>query len=116
LLVFAPVAQAAPKVATYTGFAELFWAGRGGFTDCPQGIEVTWDQSLATSGAANGYNGLGGCHIWLNPDRWRHLIRAVRCTLILHEYGHLVGLSHESDPRHIMYPDARIHPSCRRFD
>jgi hypothetical protein len=56
------------------------------------------------------------CTILLNR-RWAPgMPAAMRCTLILHEYGHLAGRPHSDDPDSVMYhhyvrPDER----CTRF-
>jgi hypothetical protein len=45
------------------------------------------------------------CQILLSR-RWApQMPAAMRCTLVLHEYGHLAGRGHSSDPASVMYPD-----------
>ena len=56
------------------------------------------------------------CRILLNRRWVDEMPRAMRCTLILHEYGHLAGRDHSEDPDSVMFaqyvrPDAR----CLRF-
>ena len=53
-----------------------------------------------------------GCRIYLNAASFRKMSRAMVCTLLLHEYGHLAGRRDTDDPRSVMYryysrPDRR---------
>ena len=45
------------------------------------------------------------CAIWLDdgyePAGWRGRVRG--CTILVHEYGHLLGLHHVVDPRSVMH-------------
>lgn len=47
------------------------------------------------------------CTITLDPAYWSRA-RAIRCAVIVHEYGHLAGLGHSGDPRSVMYPVATV--------
>ena len=44
------------------------------------------------------------CRILLNEAYADELPADMRCTLVLHEYGHLAGHAHSSNPRSVMYP------------
>jgi hypothetical protein len=55
----------------------------------------------------------GTCRILLNRLWAGELPRAMRCTLILHEYGHLAGRPHSADPDSVMHHDyVRDDPRC----
>lgn len=43
------------------------------------------------------------CRILLNRDYARQMPADMRCTLVLHEYGHLAGRGHSGDPDSVMY-------------
>ena len=34
------------------------------------------------------------------------------CTIMVHEYGHLIGLDHSKDPDSIMFPRPKPYPGC----
>ena len=53
-----------------------------------------------------------GCSIYLNAEAYARMSKAMVCTLVLHEYGHLAGRPDSDDPRSVMYrfyvrPDRR---------
>ena len=53
-----------------------------------------------------------GCSIYLNAAAYARMPRAMVCTLVLHEYGHLAGHHDSDDPGSVMYrfyvrPDRR---------
>jgi hypothetical protein len=54
------------------------------------------------------------CRILLNR-RWApQMPPSMRCTLVLHEYGHLAGREHSDDPDSVMYADyVRADDRCR---
>ncbi len=53
-----------------------------------------------------------GCHIYLSSTY--HETPRERCTTLVHEWGHLTGHAHSTDPNNVMYPYiVRIFPPCR---
>lgn len=45
------------------------------------------------------------CRIFLNRRWASQMPPAMKCTLVLHEYGHLAGREHSDNPNSVMYPD-----------
>lgn len=53
------------------------------------------------------------CSILLNREYAPHMPRAMRCTLVLHEYGHLAGRPHVHDEGSVMNVEyVRDDPRC----
>lgn len=48
---------------------------------------------------------LGDCSILVDPARFT--FSGAACTVVVHEYGHLIGKVHSSDPNDVMYPVLR---------
>src|SRR3954462_15786652 len=53
-----------------------------------------------------------GCSIYLNAEAYARMPKAMVCTLVLHEYGHLAGRPDSDAPGSVMYryyvgPDRR---------
>jgi hypothetical protein len=44
-----------------------------------------------------------GCRIWLDLDYWPAPPSRVACTIIAHEWGHLLGHGHTADSNDLMY-------------
>jgi hypothetical protein len=70
-------------------------------------VEAWW----LRGSSAWAYSSSDGCWIALNPDQypappgsdpvpWR----TAMCTIVAHEWGHLIGVPHSSDPASLMYP------------
>ena len=59
--------------------------------------------------------GAADCDILLNRRYAADMPRAMRCTLVLHEFGHLAGRPHSSDRDSVMYREY-LHddPRCVR--
>ena len=106
--------------------ARMFWEQRGATVPCDR-IEIRWNlaEQPRFAGSApirpwtlpiNFMADNGHCWIELSHWWWKILPRRYRCTLVIHELGHLIGLHHEPDPRHVMYWRLeRPHPTrlCR---
>jgi hypothetical protein len=60
---------------------------------------------------------VGGCHIWLDRDYWPAPPSEQYCNLIAHEWGHLLGHGHSTDPNDLMWPQWTndVVPGCRVF-
>jgi hypothetical protein len=55
------------------------------------------------------------CRIFFNAAMFPKLSKAMICTLVLHEYGHLTGRPDSDDPRSVMYGYyRRPDPRCRQ--
>jgi hypothetical protein len=60
---------------------------------------------------------VGGCHIWLDRDYWPAPPSEQYCNLIAHEWGHLLGHGHSTNPSDLMWPNWTndVVPGCRVF-
>lgn len=54
---------------------------------------------------AVGLANLADCSITVDPTRLT--FAGGECMVVLHEYGHLLGLGHSEDPNDVMYPVIR---------
>ena len=45
-----------------------------------------------------------GCRLSLDRSHWRTMSRAEACTLVVHEWGHLLGHGHVHNPLSVMSP------------
>jgi len=86
----------------------------------PHGVDLveTWTVARATwripPGSGNARDWFD-CAITFNPQFRHHYNTWPEfCSVMLHEYGHLVGREHSSNPRSVMYPrPGVIHRACR---
>jgi hypothetical protein len=54
------------------------------------------------------------CSIYFNAAMFGRMPKPMRCTLFMHEYGHLAGRADSDDPGSVMYRDyVRPDPRCR---
>lgn len=57
-----------------------------------------------------------GCRIWLDRDFWPAPNDAIDCTIIAHEWGHLLGYGHSEIPQSLMYATPELGaPGCGVF-
>lgn len=48
----------------------------------------------------------GSCTVMVAWEAWHGSLMRLRCRVLVHEFGHLAGLVHNSNPRSVMYGDA----------
>ena len=78
-------------------------------TVCPAGIQAQWTE--LTPGVLAQVQ-RGRCRIQFSPAI-RHYPFRWFCTVVVHEYGHLAGRSHSTNPRSVMFPFLRrVYPPC----
>ena len=77
---------------------------------CVGGVGVVAAEWLR-GGSAWAYSSPDGCWIALNPDAYPApggadpvAWRTAMCSVVAHEWGHLLGVPHSSDPASLMYP------------
>jgi Matrixin len=57
-----------------------------------------------------------GCRIWLDRDWWPAPASRIDCTIIAHEWGHLLGHGHSHDKSSLMFPQPLTGaPGCWAF-
>src|SRR4051812_33190201 len=58
-----------------------------------------------------------GCRIWLDKDFWPAPPDEQHCNLIAHEWGHLLGHDHSSDPHALMWGGwtNNVVPACSAY-
>lgn len=84
-----------PNLAAYAAAAQQHW----GNPSCAT-VQV---RSMTQPDPAV-YARADDCTIWIDASDWHMLDRSLRCNMMLHEWGHLMGHDHTDDPRSIMVP------------
>jgi hypothetical protein len=94
-----------PLISHFLDLARAHW-GTG--PNCPAGIGLVRAQWLPDPGVWAAAQ-QGGCTIAFDPDFYPapagydvHWWEAAMCSVVAHEYGHLLGYPHVSDPNNLM--------------
>jgi hypothetical protein len=87
-------------LGTYMGIAHRHWGGpvptcvANGVTVIPVHAVLFDDPDPEVVARAE----QPGCRIWIDGGNWRRLGRVEACTIVVHEWGHLLGFDHSDDP------------------
>jgi len=72
------------------------------------GIDVAGEAGATSVTAPSGDNTYVSCIVYLDPAKYLDIAsrsgQAITDSVILHELGHLVGLTHVNDPGQLMWP------------
>ena len=82
---------------------------------CDGDVGIGWSPMAWDTYANSTWNVTSGgrwinCHVELNSRvtfSWSRF-----CTIMVHEYGHLIGLDHSGDRGSIMFARPRVFPAC----
>jgi hypothetical protein len=80
--------------------APAFYTGRA--TGCKTTTAMLTSQPGSIM-AGNFRDQSGSCYVWVNLEQSSMLTGSEICKVALHEFGHLTGLEHSSDPRDVMF-------------
>lgn len=105
-------------LTTYFGIAQAHWGGpapncvANGVTTIPVHA-VLYDDPIASVAARADQP---GCRLWLDRSSWREMRPVEACTIVAHEWGHLLGRGHVDDPLDLMaeFPE-RPPAGCAAF-
>lgn len=70
------------------------------------------DANAGASGESYYYS----CRVRIAPETMRSATNSQLCSLMVHEWGHLAGLEHSSDPSNFMSPRIPHNPVCGPAD
>jgi Matrixin len=96
-----------PQIAQWMATAQGYW---GAAPNCAQGISIQRAQWLPDPGVwAAAVQ--GGCAMAFDPDFYpapagydQGWYQAAMCSVVAHEWGHLLGYGHVADPNNLMNP------------
>ena len=100
-----------PQIAQWLADAKAYW---GAAPNCPDGISI---QSAEWLPDPNVWAAAvqGGCAMAFDPDFYpapadydQGWYQAAMCSVVAHEWGHLLGNGHVSDPNNLMNPVTAI--------
>ena len=106
-------------LATYLEIAEAHWGvpaptclGEGGQTIPVHVVLFDNPDPMVTATAEQ-----PGCRIWLDRDWWPARPNRIDCTVVAHEWGHLLGYGHSPERRELMYEQPLTGaPGCSLFE
>src|SRR3954453_4421111 len=108
-----------PTLARYMEIAASYWGGAEPTCTAPDGQVIHPHAVMANDPTPNraAWAEVGGCRIWLDSDYWSTTPNEQYCNLIAHEWGHLLGRQHSSDPNDLMWPQwtNNVVPGCAVF-
>jgi hypothetical protein len=108
-----------PTLARYMQIAASYWGGPEPVCTEPDGHVIHPHAVMANDPTPNraAWAEVGGCRIWLDSDYWSSTPNEQYCNLIAHEWGHLLGHEHSSDPKDLMWPQwtNNVVPGCAVF-
>jgi len=119
----AAIVEPDPEIRADIGVAERYFGQAVDPARCPDGMALSIiDLDEGVAGLAE----IGGCRMWLASALWsltadrsraaNRASRSLRCTTVVHEYGHLLGLGHSRHADDIMSPMlARVPAGCPRM-
>lgn len=78
------------------------------------GIEIGPLSAFNSGASAESY--YSSCRVRIAPTTMQTATQAQICSLMVHEWGHLAGLEHSSDPNHFMSARVPHNPVCGPSD
>jgi Matrixin len=96
-----------PQIAQWMAIAQAHW---GAAPNCPDGLSIQRAEWLPDPGVwAAAVQ--GGCAVAFDPDFYpapadydQGWYQAAMCSVVAHEWGHLLGYGHVADPNSLMNP------------
>jgi hypothetical protein len=91
-------------LASYYALAQAHWGGplpscvENGVTVVPVHAFLYDDPDPSVAARAD----QPGCELWLDRQYWRTMRPVEACTIVLHEWGHMLGHGHVHDPLDLM--------------
>jgi hypothetical protein len=107
-----------PGVQTYLEIAQDHWGVPAPTCTAPSGekipVHVVLSDNPDPDVVATAEQ--PGCRMWLDRDWWPSRPSRVACTIIAHEWGHLLGRGHSHDRNDLMFPEPLSGaPGCWMF-